>query len=107
MTLLDHSVLKRIRNLALFNDKQLNNLATRLEPKTAAPKQRIIGLGDLILVARYYSLLGTPSENTLPSLSKMPAFLKLQLEFNAEESESFIEESRAEVAAVESMLGSV
>lgn len=47
MTTLDHSVLKRIRNLALFNDKQLNNLAARLEPKTAAAKQRIIGLGDL------------------------------------------------------------
>jgi len=31
----------------------------------------------------------------------------LQLEFSAEESESFIEESRAEVAAVESMLGSI
>ena len=46
-TALDHSVLKRIRNLALFNDKQLNSLAARLEPKMAAPKQRIIGLGDL------------------------------------------------------------
>ncbi|MBT8433022.1 MAG: hypothetical protein KJN95_00080, partial [Gammaproteobacteria bacterium] len=46
-TALDHTVLKRIRNLALFNDKQLNSLATRLEPKIAAPKQRIIGLGDL------------------------------------------------------------
>jgi hypothetical protein len=44
---LDHSVLKRIRNLALFNDNQLNNLAVRLELKFAAPKQRIIGLGDL------------------------------------------------------------
>jgi len=64
-------------------------------------------LCDLVLVARYYSLLGTASEKTLPALSKMPAFLKLQLEFSAEESESFIEESKAEVAAVESMLGSI
>ena len=64
-------------------------------------------LCDLVLVARYYSLLGTASEKKLPSLSKIPAFLKLKLEFGAEESNSFIEESRAEVAAVESMLGSV
>jgi len=64
-------------------------------------------LCDLVLVARYYSLLGTASEKTLPALTKMPAFLKLQLEFSAEESESFIEESKAEVEAVESMLGSI
>jgi HD-like signal output (HDOD) protein len=64
-------------------------------------------LCDLVLVARYYSLLGTASEKSLPALSKMPAFLKLQLEFSAAESESFIEESRAEVEAVESMLGSI
>ncbi len=64
-------------------------------------------LCDLVLVARYYSLLGTAAEKTLPALSKMPAFLKLQLEFSAEETKSFIEESEAEVAAVESMLGSV
>jgi len=64
-------------------------------------------LCDLVLVARYYSLLGTPVEKSLPALSKMPAFLKLQLEFSAEDSTSFIEESEAEVAAVESMLGSV
>lgn len=64
-------------------------------------------LCDLVLVARYYSLLGTASEKTLPALSKMPAFQKLQLEFSAEESESFIEESKAEVAAVENMLGSI
>ena len=64
-------------------------------------------LCDLVLVARYYCLLGTPTEKTLPALSKIPAFLKLQLEFSAEESESFIEESRAEVEAVENMLGSM
>lgn len=64
-------------------------------------------LCDLVLVARYYSLLGTAAEETLPALSKMPAFLKLQLEFSAEESASFIEESRAEVESVESMLGSI
>lgn len=64
-------------------------------------------LCDLVLVARYYSYLGTPVEKNLPALSKMPAFLKLQLKFSAEDSISFFEESKAEVAAVESMLGSI
>ena len=45
-TPLDHSVFRRIRNLALFSDDQLNNLANRLETKLAGPKQRIIALGD-------------------------------------------------------------
>ena len=64
-------------------------------------------LCDLVLVARYYSLMGTPAEKSLPALSKMPAFLKLQLEFSAEDSASFVQESRTEVAAIENMLGSV
>ncbi len=64
-------------------------------------------LCDLVLVARYYSLMGTPAKIDLPALSKMPAFLKLQLEFSAEDSITFIKESEAEIAAIESMLGSV
>jgi HD-like signal output (HDOD) protein len=64
-------------------------------------------LCDLVLVARYYSQMGTPDNKSLPALSKMPAFLKLQLGFSAQDSFSFIEESEAEVAAIESMLGSV
>lgn len=64
-------------------------------------------LCDLVLVARYYSLMGTRAEKRLPALAKMPAFLKLQLEFSAEDSASFIQESQAEVAAIESMLGSI
>ena len=64
-------------------------------------------LCDLVLVARYYSLMGTPAEKSLPALTKMPAFLKLQLEFSAEDSANFIKESEDEVATIESMLGSI
>ena len=64
-------------------------------------------LCDLVLVARYYSLLGTSAKKSLPALSKMPAFLKLQLGFSAQDSISFIEESQAEIASVEDMLGAV
>ncbi len=64
-------------------------------------------LCDLVLVARYYSLIGTRAQKGLPALVKMPAFLKLKLEFSAEDSASFVEESQSEIAAIESMLGSV
>jgi len=62
-------------------------------------------LCDLVLVARYYSLLGSPAQAGLPALSKVPAFQKLNLGFSAQDSIEFIRESRDEVAAVESMLG--
>lgn len=64
-------------------------------------------LCDLVLVARYYSLMGTSAMSSLPALSKMPAFLKLKLDFSAEDSINFIKESEDEVTAVESMLGLV
>lgn len=64
-------------------------------------------LCDLVLVARYYSLMGTSAMSSLPALSKMPAFLKLKLNFSAEDSINFIKESEDEVTAVESMLGLV
>ena len=63
-------------------------------------------LCDLVLVARYYSLMGTPARSSLPALTKMPAFVKLELDFSAEDSIDFIKESEDEVTAVESMLGS-
>lgn len=64
-------------------------------------------LCDLVLVARFYSLMGSGTVDSLPGLSKLPAFRKLDLGFSAADSLDFIAESEAEVAAVESMLGSV
>ncbi len=64
-------------------------------------------LCDLVLVARFYSLMGTGVVDKLPGLSKLPAFRKLELGFSAEDSLDFIAESEAEVAAIESMLGAV
>ncbi len=64
-------------------------------------------LCDLVLVARFYSLMGSGTVDSLPGLSKLPAFRKLDLRFSAVDSLDFIAESEAEVAAIESMLGSV
>ncbi len=64
-------------------------------------------LCDLVLIARYHSMTTCPLRESLPALAKVPAFAKLQPGFNPEDSNTFIKESEAEVAAIESMLGSV
>jgi HD-like signal output (HDOD) protein len=64
-------------------------------------------LCDLVLVARYHSLLDSLEAQNLPALSKMPAFTKLGMDFTARDSMDFILESKSEIAAVEDMLGSV
>jgi HD-like signal output (HDOD) protein len=65
-------------------------------------------LCDLILIARYYSYLGTEQASQLPLLSKLPAFYKLKLtDFDSQDSMEFINESQDEVAAIEQMLGTI
>jgi HD-like signal output (HDOD) protein len=65
-------------------------------------------LCDLVLVARYFSHMGTPKMRELPGLSKIPAFAKLQLpDFSPRDGMEFVKQSQAEVTATEAMLGSV
>ncbi|MDH5353072.1 MAG: HDOD domain-containing protein [Gammaproteobacteria bacterium] len=65
-------------------------------------------LCDLVLIARYYSYLGSALMKGLPLLSKLPAFEKLKaMNFNPGESMVFLKDSQAEVEAVEDMLGTV
>ncbi len=65
-------------------------------------------LCDLVLVARYYSYLGSALMKGLPLLSKLPAFEKLKHKnFHPGESMAFLKDSQADVAAVEDMLGNI
>lgn len=65
-------------------------------------------LCDLVLVARYYSMLGISGMSDLPVLSRLPAFQKLKAKgFNPGESMAFLQESQAEVKMVEDLLGSI
>ncbi len=65
-------------------------------------------LCDLVLIARYYSYLGSSSMKGLPLLSKLPAFGKLkESNFHPCESMAFLKESQQDVAAVEDMLGNI
>jgi HD-like signal output (HDOD) protein len=63
---------------------------------------------DLVLVARYFSSVGSAKMKLVPALSKMPAFAKLTLDdFGVGEAIQFVKDSQAEVETIEAMLGSV
>lgn len=63
---------------------------------------------DLVMVARYFSCLGTDRAPHLPALSKMPAFFKLNLSQQSfKETLAFVKECQQEVELVEQMLGAV
>lgn len=67
-----------------------------------------LDLCDLVVVARYFSYIGTPEQRELPLLSKMPAFARLRKAgFKAQDSIAFIEQTRQEVETIEQMLGSI
>lgn len=67
-----------------------------------------VDLCDLILIARYYSYLGSVLMKELPVLSKLPAFEKLkEIDFNPGESMAFLRDSQADIEAVEDMLGAI
>lgn len=65
-------------------------------------------LCDVILIARYFSLLNENSVKKLPVLSRIPAYKKLKSQgFIMSDCISFVKESHAEVEQIENMLGSV
>ncbi len=65
-------------------------------------------LCDLVLIARYYSMLGLTGMSDLPVLSRLPAFNKLKAKgFNPGKSMMFLQESQSEVMMVEDLLGSI
>ncbi len=65
-------------------------------------------LCDVVMVARFYSYMGTEKADRLPALAKMPAFHKLNMsDLSANDSLAFVKECQHEVELVEQMLGSV
>lgn len=63
-------------------------------------------LADLILIARLHTLIGTPSQQTLPLINEVPAFFRLPLgKLGPDESLALLREARGEVAEVLALLG--
>ncbi len=65
-------------------------------------------LCDLVLIAQYHSFIGTAEMESLPPISKLPAFDKLGLsDLGPKQIIEFMNESRAELEAFESHLGAI
>lgn len=62
-------------------------------------------LGDIVLIARLHSLIGTPRFRTCPSFHELPAFRKLPVgELTPDNSIRMLDEAREEIAALARML---
>ncbi len=65
-------------------------------------------LCDLVLIARYHAMIGTPEQAMLPPLTVLPAFAKLGMgDLAIDEIIEFLDKSREKIKLVEAHLGSL
>jgi len=65
-------------------------------------------LCDLVLIAQYHALIGTPELKDLPPVQALPAFAKLGMgELSIDQIVEFLNQSRAEIEAIEANLAAV
>ena len=65
-------------------------------------------LCDLVLIAQYHAMIGTPEMRQLPPVQSLPAFAKLGMaDLEIPQILEFLEQSRAELEAIESTLAAV
>lgn len=61
-----------------------------------------------MLIAQYHALIGTPEVKQLPPVQSLPAFAKLGMgELGMDQIVEFLNQSRAEIAAIEANLAAV
>ena len=65
-------------------------------------------LCDLVLIAQYHALIGTPEMKQLPPVQSLPAFAKLGMgDLDIEQIVEFLDQSRAEIEAIEANLAAI
>ncbi len=65
-------------------------------------------LCDLVLIAQYHALIGTPEVRKLPPVPTLPAFAKLGMaDLDVKQIIEFLNRSRAEIKAIEAHLGAI
>lgn len=65
-------------------------------------------LCDLVLIAQYHAMIGTPQQKNLPPIAALPAFAKLGMgELAIEEIIEFLKKSRDKIKSIEAHLGSM
>ncbi len=65
-------------------------------------------LCDLVLIAQYHAMIGTPEMKKLPPVPTLPAFAKLGMgDLDIRQIIEFLNRSRAEIQAIEAHLGAI
>jgi HD-like signal output (HDOD) protein len=65
-------------------------------------------LCDLVLIAQYHAMIGTPKQRSLPPIAALPAFAKLGMgNLKIEQIIEFMKTSRDKIKSIEAHLGSV
>ncbi|MDH3537851.1 MAG: HDOD domain-containing protein [Gammaproteobacteria bacterium] len=65
-------------------------------------------LCDLVLIAQYHSMIGTPKQRSLPPIAALPAFAKLGMgNLAIEQVIEFMKKSRDKIKSIEAHLGSL
>ncbi len=65
-------------------------------------------LCDLVLIAQYHALIGTPEMKQLPPVSSLPAFAKLGMgDLGVEQILEFLKRSRTEIDVIEAHFGAI
>ncbi len=65
-------------------------------------------LCDLVLIAQYHAMIGTPQQKSLPPIAALPAFAKLGMgNLAIEQIIEFLQKSRDKIKAIEAHLGSM
>ena len=65
-------------------------------------------LCDLVLIAQYHAMIGTPQQKNLPPIAALPAFAKLGMgDLAIEQIVEFMKKSRDKIKSIEAHLGSL
>jgi HD-like signal output (HDOD) protein len=65
-------------------------------------------LCDLVLIAQYHAMIGTPAMKKLPPVPTLPAFAKLGMgDLDIQQIIEFLKRSRVEIQAIEAHLGAI
>ena len=68
-------------------------------------EQATLEMSDIVLIARWYSLMGTPEFSQCPTFEQIPALQKLPIsELTADNSLKLLEESRQQIIDLENTL---
>ncbi len=86
-----------------FNDQFIE--VSRVRKQWYRDEQDALDMGDIVLIARWYSMMGTPAFSECPAFDQIPALHKLPVtELTADNSLKLLEESSQQIVDLENTL---